>query len=574
MLRRALARWYVRWLPRACRVLGVPAPAAREFLAVLEASTSLYAVKAMPDDAVVHGPLAGEKPRPDRPPLAERARRMIWLVLQLPLARENPSKAHETIRELIVASRSADEARLVAIERAIAAAVAGQLEASILGTRVPSQRTSRPFAAHERVRDLHYPPELSAVTRANEALAAAGQFEASFPGRRTPPSSLRVELDQAASRVVHELVEAVDLNDVEAETRSVLALLRGLGEARSAAASNEIAAEAPGSLSAPLDVLVHVRNQERRLHVRLDEATDLGPLLLGEAEKLRASGQAVPDIDWELLQGPASTRAPGQAVFSPRTDEAWSGDPLAVVAAHAPAARLRGALGALAAGDHPVAQIMRAPLLRVAREVMALEASFRMTWWQGTNAPPVVHRVQAWPKLVADDDPAPIMKAPLLRVAREVRFDEISEVLEAAEAAEYPELALEIVGSVLDSGGTLGWEDCLTIANARARYHRYVDAADGFPSEFYGKLSMGADGGLYTRFSLVQQPLSAECRKRFESEDLAGRVRFLWTLVRYARQVRARIHSVPAREVRQQIVVREAELWQMFQGAEREAVPT
>lgn len=131
------------------------------------------------------------------------------------------------------------------------------------------------------------------------------------------------------------------------------------------------------------------------------------------------------------------------------------------------------------------------------------------------------------------------------------------------------ELAVGLARAVLGHKGTLTWETCLTLANARARVHRYVDQDKSEDWQVMLDLRSGEDGSVQINFAAVEQPLSEGFRDLFERQDLAGRLTILWHLVRYASKVRSSILSLDISHIERQLALRQDELWQRLVSSDQ-----
>jgi hypothetical protein len=101
------------------------------------------------------------------------------------------------------------------------------------------------------------------------------------------------------------------------------------------------------------------------------------------------------------------------------------------------------------------------------------------------------------------------------------------------------EYALPDLAPTIASAGTLSWEACLALANARGRYHRFIDGDGARSTSFRFERVTCSDSATVMPLAFVEQPLSSRVRARFERMSLPLRLSFLSSLVHHA----ARAHS-------------------------------
>jgi hypothetical protein len=284
-------------------------------------------------------------------------------------------------------------------------------------------------------------------------------------------------------------------------------------------------------------VLVHPRLQQ--VIVNLSEQTSLTVDLIARALRLAAGNAAlpIPQMLWSLQQGPeVNGRARSGEAFPPKLDIAWE-----------LLTRAGATLPTTSKGRGPKIEetrIYNPPEALRQRESLLAEVS-RISIETFTVLFDLMVEAAAITREGIHESPKP--------PSSEISFVD-------------PNLAVRLEGAICRNHGTLPWETCLALANSRARYHRYLDAGESASWQIQFNARPSADGAIDIRYAVVEQPLSEQFRRRFEAEDLQGRVRILWHLVNYAACLHTSILTLTAAEAGRQVDLREEELWNLIAG--------
>jgi len=116
------------------------------------------------------------------------------------------------------------------------------------------------------------------------------------------------------------------------------------------------------------------------------------------------------------------------------------------------------------------------------------------------------------------------------------------------------------------AGGTLSWASCLSLANARSRYHRFVDGAAPEQLRLHAGGVQARNGSLELLFTLIEQPLSSASHQRYDALPLDGRLRFLAALSRHAARVHWSARTVTSEAAASHVVMAEELIWSHASG--------
>jgi hypothetical protein len=121
--------------------------------------------------------------------------------------------------------------------------------------------------------------------------------------------------------------------------------------------------------------------------------------------------------------------------------------------------------------------------------------------------------------------------------------DLLLEIRETSLARDDEMLQFRIAARVIASAGNLEWHDCLALANARARYHQFIDADDPKEDTQIRHQVITSDGGLVVHVAIKERRLPVMFREHYERQKLIGRIQILSELVEFAkREHLTRIH--------------------------------
>jgi hypothetical protein len=127
-------------------------------------------------------------------------------------------------------------------------------------------------------------------------------------------------------------------------------------------------------------------------------------------------------------------------------------------------------------------------------------------------------------------------------------------------ASREPILFLRTSARLVACGGNLLWPDCLALANARARHHRFLD-----PDEAVANVEVAHDvesnaAGIKIKFSVVQKRVPPRIREAYHGLPLAGRIQVLSELVEFAKRHHTTAIQISSAQIAQQIEMDEDEL--------------
>lgn len=478
--------------------------------------------------------------------LAERALRLILLLLDLPLAQQNPALASEWIAQLADATAREDRREIAQLETKIE-----RLKTKSF-TRSGKDRARDPQDELDAEPDPVSPDLVSRVPSPQEKLASPQALMAEdFDGSQIMEDLLvpvrthlrQVVLDLAeiyisAPKLFEQELDKIVLDSaqrlirVELETRAgVMTAQRDVFTERSYLDSlQNLTAGGPDGPQAMEDLLVLVRTRLRQLIFKLAERSVLTPKIVEqELERIvRQAATQFPDLFWSLDKGKKTRgRTRHGEPFRDGVDVAWT------------------LLARAAAGRRTTHQWMEWTSLqrKALRKISYLSETIT--------------------------DLFKTLKADLLLGKSAQTFIERDWVLTLKSRltgddalADDPDLAVRLAGALCQNPGTLTWESCIALANSRAKFHRYVETSEDTPWHVQLDVRPGRDGKIEIPFAVVEQPLSSRFRLFFEEQDLVGRVRILWELVHYAATLRLSLLSITAADAQHQVLLREEDLWQ------------
>lgn len=584
-------------MPEVSQRLGVPAATLRAWLELPvpgpgsgpdgERRLELRDLPASPAFETVKGGASGQRwtIRQAAPamPRAEEVRRMIVLLLDLPLAWEAPDWARDFVAHLVEAELRRDEDLLAGLTAELFEAQRSWLAAP-LAMEEASRRRSGPLTQEtvERFRPVS--------------------------DRGWGKESVRREWERAAKRpAMQALLETLGGDPEAGERLEKGAFLDSLAA---------LAGDRPGPLQGEVDLLVVVRRLLEKEVADLAERSGLARERMEKVLRLlrRTPSTAVPSLRWLLEQGwsRGGRTAAGDAL-PPRSDVAWPllqrlaelelPSPLAGPGSrpesrdsprrlleelvveeglwHGEGAQLeiyRNVVEVQRLADHvhQVEIALREQLRRLIRPVRSLLSKIRPAYldeWPVTDEL-IISEPQVETVLLREESESVRLSMQETRISElrdeaeedrrrgRERLRELRHLLTTPFLAADPELAVQMAGRVCRNRGTLSWQACLTLANSRARCHRYLDGDGAAFWQVMADIRPGADGELEVPFAVVEQPLSPRFRHRFEAEGLAGRVEILCRLVRYATRPRGSRLAITEADAWHQVGRREEELWQ------------
>ncbi len=599
-------------LPEVCRRLGIPASTMREWLIALREEAGprrrgRLQIREMPTSAPLKP--TGEKSHgspwkwvvergPDH--LAENVRRMIMLLLDLPVA----ERSSGLISDLIVQLADAVAVRNGELVKALGVAVLKDQEEWLMGG-IASRDVGRTSTDTSAV-----PARLAKIVLHDHVEEQTGESE--FIPEFEPTAAMRwskAEILQAESPVSEEEEAAAveqDLPLPSGEWQAVAALLEtvcgdaelqeDLGDELAYIDSLKSSARSEnGEPQAAADLAVVIRSQLHRRADALAERSRLTRKLVEKALDTIARRVAVPfhDIRWLLEQGRLlESRSRGGPRFPEGTDVAWT------------------LLGRMALARVPYTLQGKGPKIEWIEQAGAKQRVLNLFPYDDFSKPyrqrpqplfDLLCREISWcthyvdvvlDKLQAKKfravEKTSILKSRIVTEIHQLKsedvvvnpglelrpqetaprpwYTELRKLLEGDDAKANPELAVELAGTLCRNRGYLTWEACLTLANSRAKYHRYFEGKQAGEWHVMLDVTAAANGSVEIPFAVAEQPLSSRFRRRFEEKDLTGRVRILWHLVQYAASLHASLLTITTTDAQHHLDLREDELWEVLNG--------